>query len=296
MKWFTHSKIAVVLGIAVLAAAHSWAEEDPKLKEAKEKIKKRAEQIKTLLEEKRVTHTFKGMTFPAAIGFLQKTYALEIVIDPVVDAADHKVLVDDVKNISLKSALRLVCGTGLVAQPRGEAVFISTTKGGRQMRSNANPLPAEPTKIQEKIILAIHQNRTAASFDKKPVKEALGFLEKKSLAKIRVKPSPAIDKMTVSVSVKDASLRSLLDLVCGSRLGWRVEDDLILVGLPGDIKEKPKPKPKKPAKKAAPSKPKAAPKKAATPAKKGVEKKAPEKPKDKKPAAKKTPTPEKKAP
>ncbi|NOZ23560.1 MAG: hypothetical protein GXP25_20990 [Planctomycetes bacterium] len=230
----------VALGVAVLVRVGAGAEKGPELKKAKEAIGKRTEQIREQLERTKLTHVFKDRSFRKALELVRSKCSAPIVIDPVVDLDNYTVPVEEVRNISLGAVLRLICGGGLYHGIHGEAIFITTSKAAQSLWRGRFKEPAKPTKAQEKLILTLSRFRTGVDFDKKPVKDAIALLVKKSKANIKLDSADDVKDMTVTVAVKDASLRSLLDLVCGTRMGWMIVDDSVLVGLPGALREKEK--------------------------------------------------------
>ncbi|MEW6359539.1 MAG: hypothetical protein AB1696_24590 [Planctomycetota bacterium] len=226
----------------VAAFAATWLcvsarAEDPKLKEAKDALAKRVEQMGEQLRGVKMTHVFADRSFSKALDLVREKCKVPIVIDPVVDPADYTVPVEDVRDMSLKSALQIICSSGLQQSLRGEAIFITTSEAAHNLWRNHFREPAQPTTAQEKLILTSYQFRTDVKFDKTSVKDAVALLAQKSKAKIKLDSADDVKDMAVTMDIKDASLRSLLDLVCGTRLGWMIVDDSILVGLPAKLRK-----------------------------------------------------------
>jgi len=221
---------AFLLLAAAIGFSAAWAADTPDLAKAKSAIEKRSKEIGGLLDDVRVTCSFKDPSFVKAMEFFKEKFKLDVVVDPCVETPERKVLVEVLENIPLGSALQMVCGADLQSMVRGEAVFITTAKAAGKLSGREYAIPDKPTEAQKPVILLLHQCRRAANFDGKPVAEALASLGADAKVAIRIEPADAVEGMTSTVVVKDAALRSLLDLICGTRLAWMVADNSVLVG------------------------------------------------------------------
>lgn len=86
------------------------------------------EQIKKILNTRKVTLTFDGATLAQVISFLQDITNLNITIDPTLDIADKQISLN-LKEILLKNALNIICDQiGMVYVFKDNVVFI-TEKG-----------------------------------------------------------------------------------------------------------------------------------------------------------------------
>lgn len=230
-------RTGVSASFLLFSVVNLYGAEDPALAKAKAEIKAQTQRLEDLLRNGRVTQTFEKKGLPAAISLLKEKFKLDVVVDPVAHVEERTVPVEEEKNISLDSAFKLLCGGDLCHEVRGEALFITTAAAMAKMKGREFVEPEKPSDAQKKMLLALYQVRAGMQLEAKPVKDALAFLEGKGGVKIRIEPANAADDMTVTVSVKEASLRSLLDLVCGSRLAWDMAEDSILVGLPDTVRE-----------------------------------------------------------